>query len=77
MGYDAGKMSNLSHLKPSKPSESVGVKDGLSDLKGLDVNSADPSLSSDSSAPGFSTQRVTKNPASSSASKNGKSFEID
>jgi hypothetical protein len=77
MGYDAGKMGNLSHLKPGKAGDKAGIEYGLSDQSGLDVNSADPSLSNDSSAPGFSTQRITNNPVSKSASKNGKSFDID
>lgn len=67
---------SISHLKPSKPGDKAGVSGGVSVLKPLNPGSTAPSESSDSSAPGFSTQRITKNPVSGSASKNGKNFDI-
>lgn len=70
-------MNNLSHLKPGKCNDKAGVTGGVSTLVGFNSDSQDPTLSSDSSAPGFSTQRITKNPTCDSASKNGNSFSID
>lgn len=67
---------SVSHLKAGKAKDSAGVTGGVSVLKPLNPGSTAPSESSDSSAPGFSTQRITKNPAGSSASKNGKNFDI-
>ena len=69
-------MNNLSHLKPGKCGDKAGVSGGVSTLTPLNPGSTAPSESSDSSAPGFSTQRITTNPTKSSGSKNGKSFDI-
>jgi hypothetical protein len=67
---------SVSHLKAGKAKDSAGVTGGVSTLKPLNVNGSNPSESSDGSAPGFKTSRITKNPSSESASKNGKSFDI-
>jgi len=74
--FDKPKMGNLSHLKPGKAGDKAGVQDGLSSQMAFDVKSENPNESSDSSAPGFSTQRLTENPRKEKASKNGKSFDI-
>lgn len=75
-GYDAGEMKNLSHLNLSKPKDKAGVEYGLSEQMACDVDMQDPSMSTDGSAPFYSTQRITENPRKESASKNGKSFDI-
>ena len=67
---------SISHLKPGKAKDSAGVSGGVSVLKPLNPGSTAPSESSDGSAPGFKTSRITKNPVSTSASKNGKNFDI-
>jgi hypothetical protein len=74
--FEKPKQGNLSHLKPGKAGDKAGVADGLSELSPLDVMSENPNESSDSSAPGFSTQRITENPRREKASKGGKSFDI-
>jgi hypothetical protein len=67
---------SVSHLKAGKAKDSAGVTGGVSVLKPLNPGSVAPSETSDSSAPGFSTQRIAKNPVSGGASKNGKNFDI-
>lgn len=54
-----------------------GLSDGLSSLQGFDSEAGGPSYNYDvNSLTGNAPERVAKNPVSSSAKKNGKSFDI-
>lgn len=70
------KQSNLSQLNISKVKDSAGVSGGLSSLSPLNPQATAPTLSDNSTSPGFSEERIATNPSRDSAKKNGLGFEI-
>jgi hypothetical protein len=68
--------SSLSNGAGSKVKESAGVSSGVAELAGFDAEAVGPVVDySVNPKTGFSPERVTDCP-DTSASKNGKSFEI-
>lgn len=75
-----GKLPGKQHNIPgtgNSPSDSAGVKDGLSMRERMDSNEGGMHVSTDRDPmTGNPLNRVAKNPGTDKASKNGKSFEI-
>jgi hypothetical protein len=69
-------MNNLSHLNPGKCNDKAGVTGGVSELTPANPTSVAPPLTTESSSPGFVTERIAKNPTKTSAKKGGRSFDI-
>ncbi len=75
-----GKLPAMHHNVPNtgnKSSDSAGLKDGLSMRSDMDSHEGGMSVGMDRDPiTGNPTSRITSNPSKTSASKNGKNFDI-
>lgn len=73
----AAEKSTIANDTGVHTSVSAGLADGLSSKQQFDSENGGPSYNYDvDSVTGNAPERIVKNPASSSAKKNGKSFDI-
>ena len=69
--------STISGKGPNSSKESAGVGSGLSSYETFDSNMGGPSMDYQRDPmTGNATERITKNPSSTTAKKNGNNFDI-